>query len=382
MPRIVLEHVTVVRGGRRILHDFNLDIRDGEYFALVGETGAGKTTILNLINGLLIPDEGRVIIDGKDVTRSPAETRDVGMVFENYALFPHYNVYKNVTYSHRVKDRDIIETKKTAREVLSLVLIPNRDRALPKELSGGMQQRVALARALMCESGILLFDDPFSALDAGLRMSLRIELKNLARELGTTVVHCTNDVEEAMMVCDRMAIMRNGQIIQLGTPDDIYYRPCDMYVASFIGDVNLFKCKVIEREPAQGLYVLKYQRGKEAESREFRVIPQEGAPVFKEGEDVLLCVRAEHFYINHGYRKKPNRVHGTIDEISFLGHVIRYEVKDEYGRRYRIQRFVNAKTKYMKFQKGETVTLGFHHKLGLLFKCQGEEEQLCRLENI
>ncbi len=381
MPTINLENVTVIRGNKRILYDFSLEIRDGEYFALVGETGAGKTTILNLINGLIVPDAGRVLIDGKDVTRSPAESRDVGMVFENYALFPHYNVYKNVAYSHRVRDRDVAETKKAAREVLSLVLIPNRDGALPKELSGGMQQRVALARALMCESGIMLFDDPFSALDAGLRMSLRIELKNLARELGTTVVHCTNDVEEAMMVCDRLAIMRDGRIAQLGTPDEVYYRPSDLYVASFISDVNLFKCNVTKLEQEQCLYVLEHQRGNQEETREFHILAQEGAPVFKEGEDVLLCVRAEHFYINHGYRKKPNRVHGTIDEISFLGHVIRYEVKDEFGRRYRIQRFVNAKTKYMKFQKGETVTLGFHYKLGVLFKCPGEEE-LRRLENV
>lgn len=374
MPAIRLENITVSRGGKQILHGFDLEIRDGEYFALVGETGAGKTTILNLINGLIVPDEGRVLFDDKDITKSPVETRDVGMVFENYALFPHYTVYKNVAYSRRVKDRDVNETRKAAKEILSLVLIPNRDDALPKELSGGMQQRVALARALMCESGILLFDDPFSALDAGLRMSLRIELKNLARELGTTVVHCTNDVEEAMMVCDRLAIMRDGRIVQLGTPDEIYYRPSDLYVASFISDVNLFKCDVLKLEKEQGLYVLAHKRGNEEEAREFRVIAPERAATFKEGEQVLLCVRAEHFYINHGFRKKPNRVHGVIDDIRFLGHVIRYEVKDDFGRRYKIQRFVNAKTKYMKFYKGETVTLGFHYKLGLLFECPAEME--------
>jgi ABC-type Fe3+/spermidine/putrescine transport system ATPase subunit len=240
MPSITLDNVTVIRGGKTILQNFSLEIQDAEYFALVGETGSGKTTILNLVSGLVKPGSGRVIIGEKDVTRTPAESRDVGMVFENYALFPHYNVYKNVIYSHRVRDKNVEETRKAAREILGLVLIPNRDKALPKELSGGMQQRVALARALMCESGILLFDDPFSALDAGLRMSLRIELKNLARELGTTVVHCTNDVEEAMMVCDRLAILRNGQIAQVGTPDEIYYRPRDLYVASFISYVNLF----------------------------------------------------------------------------------------------------------------------------------------------
>jgi putative spermidine/putrescine transport system ATP-binding protein len=380
MPSITLENVTVTRGGKKILQNFYLEIQDAEYFALVGETGSGKTTILNLISGLVKPDSGRVLIGGKDVTRTPAENRDVGMVFENYALFPHYNVYKNVIYSHRVRDKNVEETKKAAHEILSLVLIPNRDGALPKELSGGMQQRVALARALMCESGILLFDDPFSALDAGLRMSLRIELKNLARELGTTVVHCTNDVEEAMMVCDRLAILRNGQIAQIGTPDEIYYRPRDLYVASFISDVNLFKCKVTKLDIEHGLYVLIHERVKE-ETKEFRVLMHDGIPVFTEGVDMLLCVRAEHVYINHGFRKKPNRVYGTIDEISFLGHVIRYEVKDEFGKRYRVQRFVNAKTKYLKFQKGETVTLGFHYGLGLVFPCPGEEE-LRRLENI
>jgi ABC-type Fe3+/spermidine/putrescine transport system ATPase subunit len=380
MLSITLENVTVTRDGKKILQNFSLEIQEAEYFALVGETGSGKTTILHLINGLVKPDSGRVLIGGKDVTRTPAENRDVGMVFENYALFPHYNVYKNVIYSHRVRDKDVEETRKAAREILGLVLIPNRDGALPKELSGGMQQRVALARALMCDSGILLFDDPFSALDAGLRMSLRVELKNLARDLGTTVVHCTNDVEEAMMVCDRLAILRNGQIAQIGTPDEVYYRPRDLYVASFISDVNLFKCNVTKLDTEHGLYILTHERAKE-ETKEFRVLIRDGMPEFKEGDDLLLCVRAEHVYINHGFRKKPNRVYGTIDEISFLGHIIRYEIKDEFGKRYRIQRFVNAKTKYLKFQKGETVTLGFHYGLGLVFPCPGEEE-LRRLENI
>jgi ABC-type Fe3+/spermidine/putrescine transport system ATPase subunit len=380
MPNITLENVTVTRGGKRILQNFSLEIQNAEYFALVGETGAGKTTILHLISGLVKPDSGRVLIDGKDVTRTPAENRDVGMVFENYALFPHYNVYKNVIYSRRVRDKNVEETKKAAREILGLVLIPNRDKALPKELSGGMQQRVALARALMCESGILLFDDPFSALDAGLRMSLRIELKNLARDLGTTVVHCTNDVEEAMMVCDRMAILRHGQIAQIGTPDEVYYRPRDLYVASFISDVNIFKCKVTKLDVENGLYGLTHERAKE-ETKEFRVAVRDGIPEFFEGDDVLLCIRAEHVYINHGFRKKPNRVYGIIEEISFLGHIIRYEVKDEFGKRYRVQRFVNAKTKFLKFQKGETVTLGFFTGLGLVFQCPGEEE-LQLLENI
>ncbi|NMC07537.1 MAG: ABC transporter ATP-binding protein, partial [Candidatus Lokiarchaeota archaeon] len=293
MPSITLENVTVTRGGRRILQDFNLEILDGEYFALVGETGAGKTTILHLISGLIKPDSGRILINGKDVTNMPAEHRDTGVVFENYALFPHYNVYKNVTYSHRVRDKDVEQTRKAAREILSLVLIPNRDSALPKELSGGMQQRVALARALMCESGILLFDDPFSALDAGLRMSLRIELKNLARDLGTTVVHCTNDVEEAMMVCDRLAILRHGQIAHIGTPDEVYYHPRNLYVASFISDVNFFKCKLTKLDTTNNLYILTHERAKE-EKKEFRVLIHDGIPVHHAGDDVLLCVRAEH----------------------------------------------------------------------------------------
>nr|MDO8109296.1 ABC transporter ATP-binding protein [Candidatus Sigynarchaeota archaeon] len=381
MPSIKLEDITVTRGKRKILEHFNLDIKNGEYFALVGETGAGKTTILNVISGLIVPEKGRVLIDDVDVTHVAAERRDVGMVFENYALFPHYTVYKNVAYSHRVRDRNVEETKKAAREVLSLVLIPNRDDALPKELSGGMQQRVALARALMTDSGILLFDDPFSALDAGLRMSLRIELKNLARDLGTTVVHCTNDVEEAMMVANRLAIIKDGYIEQLGTPDEIYFRPKSIYVASFFGAVNVFKIKITQIDVTRGYYFGIHERG-EQERKEFGIAIKDGIPEFKVGDDALLCVRAEHCYINKGFRKKPNRIYGTIDEISFLGHILRFEVKDEFGKRYVAKRFVNEKTYHLQFQKGETVTLGFHHKLALLFNYPGDKEMERLEQNI
>ncbi|HME51768.1 MAG TPA: ABC transporter ATP-binding protein [Candidatus Lokiarchaeia archaeon] len=380
MPSVKIDDVTITRGQRKILEHFSIEIDSGEYFALVGETGAGKTTILNLISGLLVPDSGRILIDGKDVTDVPAELRDTGMVFENYALFPHYNVYKNVTYSHRVRDRNVEETKKAAREVLSMVLIPNRDDALPRELSGGMQQRVAVARALMTDSGILLLDDPFSALDAGLRMSLRIELKNLARDIGTTVIHCTNDVEEAMMVANRLAIIKNGKIEQISTPDDIYYRPASVYAASFLGTMNLFKVKVTAIDYDLGVCTLIYQQGDY--TKEFITTFHDRAIPLEESGDGLLCVRAEHVYIHKGHREMPNHVHGIIDEISFLGHLIRLEIVDKFGKRIVVNRFVNEKTRYLQFQKGEEVTLSFQAKLCLLFAYPGDEEFARLAENV
>jgi ABC-type Fe3+/spermidine/putrescine transport system ATPase subunit len=380
MPSIKIEDVTITRGKRKVLEHFSIEIGSGEYFALVGETGAGKTTILNLISGLLVPDSGRIFIDGKDVTDVPAELRDTGMVFENYALFPHYNVYKNVIYSHRVRDRDVEETRKAAREVLSLVLIPNRDNALPKELSGGMQQRVAVARALMTDSGILLLDDPFSALDAGLRMSLRIELKNLAKDIGTTVIHCTNDVEEAMLVANRLAIIRDGKIEQIGTPDEIYYRPASVYAASFLGTMNAFKVKVTALDNDLGVCTLLFQH--ENYTKAFIVTTKEKDTPVEEGRDALLCVRAEHFHIHKGHRDLPNHVHGIISEISFLGHLIRLEIMDKRGKRFVVNRFVNEKTRYLQFQKDEEVTLSFQAKLGLLFAYPGDAEYANLAENI
>ena len=372
MPAVKFVNVNLSINGNKILKKLSFIIEDGEYFAIVGETGAGKTSILNIVNGLYRPTSGRLIIGDEDFTKIPAENRDIGRVFEEYALFPHYDVYKNVAYSHRVRDRDVKITKKAAKEVLNLMLLYNRDDALPVELSGGMQQRVALARALMTDSGILLMDDPFSALDAGLRMDLRIELKNLAKDLGTTVIHCTNDVEEAMMVCNRMALMKDGKILQIGTPDEIYYHPLNLYIASFLGDVNLLECKVQKiDEDINGHLFLDYQT--KNKTRTFH-IDRDPSKSFDKNENVVLLIRAEHLQIIKGRRKKYNRFYGTIDEISFLGNIIRYEVIGSNGKLYKVQRFVNQKTKHLKFNKGDDVTLYFNSRLGLVFPRPGDEE--------
>ncbi|MHA1683147.1 MAG: ABC transporter ATP-binding protein [Promethearchaeota archaeon] len=380
MPSIKLENLNLTLGKNRIIKNLSLDIADGEYFSLVGETGAGKTSILNMISGLLKPDSGKIIIGQEDFTSIKAEDRDVGQVFEDYALFPHYTVYKNVIYSHRVHDRDPDMTRKAARGMLNLMLLVDRDDAMPGELSGGMQQRVALARSLMTNSGVLLLDDPFSALDAGLRMNLRIELKNLSKRLGTTIVHCTNDIEEAMIVGNRMAILRDGGIEQVGTPDEIYTKPSNLYVLSFLGDVNYIPCKVRRFDESRGFIYLVHKRGEK--SREFRVNDDAAKNRgYREGDDVWLCVRAEHFHMYEGYRKKPNRMKGIIDEVSFLGHLIRYEIINEFGELIKVQRFVNEKTKEKKYLIGENITLNFRPRHGYLFDPPTGEE-LKQLQNI
>ncbi|MHA1371740.1 MAG: ABC transporter ATP-binding protein [Promethearchaeota archaeon] len=367
MPSVCLENVSLSLGGREIIKNLNLKINDGEYFALVGETGAGKTSILKLICGLHVPDSGKILVGDKDYTRIPAENRGIGMVFEDYALFPHYNVMQNVCYSYRVQDIDPDETRKAARELLNLMLIMDRDDAMPSELSGGMKQRIALARSLMTNSGVLLLDDPLSALDAGLRMKLRIELKNLAKELGTTVIHSTNDIEEAMIVGNRVAIIKDGMVEQIGTPDEIYYKPKNLYVLSFLSDVNLFKCTVSKIDIQHGFYHVLY--GKHQAERTFRVSQHANVKNtdFKEGDTVVLAVRSENFHIMPRTRKKPNRIRGTIDEISFLGNIIRYEVLDEFGNLIKVQRFVNEKTKHLKFQIGQEVRVSFSPRLAFLF---------------
>ncbi|MFX0101660.1 MAG: ABC transporter ATP-binding protein [Candidatus Hodarchaeota archaeon] len=372
MPGIKLDNVSLTLGKNKILDKLTLEIDSGEYFSLVGETGAGKTSILNLVSGLIRPTSGRILIGEKDVTKVLAEDRDIGMVFEDYALFPHYDVLKNVTYSHRVHDKDPGETRKAAREILNLMLLYKRDDALPVELSGGMQQRVALARSLMTNLGILLLDDPLSALDAGLRMSLRIELKNLAKELGTTVIHCTNDIEEAMIVGTRMAIIKDGKIEQLGTPNDIYFKPENLYVFEFLGDVNLLRCKIDEVDMEREYYFLTYET--KDSFRKFRTKIKQ-PPYFKAGDEVILGVRAEHFSIRAGYRKKPNRIKGIIEEISFLGHRIRYEIADEFGETRTVQRFMSERTKHMRFQVGEAVTIYYRSTFGYLFPIPINEDK-------
>lgn len=230
-----LQHITKNFGEGDVLRDISLDVARGEFVTLLGASGCGKTTTLRIISGLETPDEGTVLLDGKDVTALPPERRPVNTVFQSYALFPHMNVEKNVAYGLRVRGMDKASIAKRVREMLELVQMEDYATRMPSQLSGGQRQRIAIARALAPEPELLLLDEPLGALDLQLRRQMQLELKRLQKKLGITFVYITHDQEEAINMSDRIAVMRGGRFEQIGTPEEIYDEPKTHYVAQFIG---------------------------------------------------------------------------------------------------------------------------------------------------
>ena len=224
----------------------DLEVANGEFLTLLGPSGSGKTTLLSLIAGLSQPDEGSMLINGVDVTYGAPYERDIGMVFQNYALFPHMTVEDNIAFPLKMRGIGAAQARKQAQEALEMVRLPQVGKRFPKELSGGQQQRIALARCMVYRPAIILMDEPLGALDKKLRDHMQLEIKRIHRELGTTIVYVTHDQEEAMTMSDRICLMNGGRIEQLGTPADLYFRPRTLFVADFLGESNLFEATVVE----------------------------------------------------------------------------------------------------------------------------------------
>lgn len=221
-----------------MLNGFSLDIHEGEFFFLLGPSGCGKTTLLKIVSGLLEPDSGKILLSGTDITHIPPHRRDVNTVFQNYALFPHLTIFENVAFGLKMKGKEKSFIREKVSSMLKMVELSGFESRKPDSLSGGQQQRVALARALVNEPAILLLDEPLGALDVKLRRSMRTELKNLQRKLGTTFICVTHDQEEAMSMADRIAVINHGEIHQIGTPEEVYHHPADHFVAGFMGEMN------------------------------------------------------------------------------------------------------------------------------------------------
>lgn len=318
MPDVRLVNVTKRFGKIVAVNNVSLHIYDKEYFSLLGPSGCGKTTLLRLIAGLIQPDEGEIYIGGKLVSDVPPEDRDIGFVFQTFALFPHMNAWDNVIYGPRVKGFHMEKAGTIGHEVLEMVRLHERLDAFPSELSGGMMQRIAVARALAAGAKLLLLDEPLGQLDAKVRNELRYEIRRMVRDLGLTAIHVTHDQSEAMAISDRIAVMKKGKILQVGAPKELYMKPKSVFIAHFIGESNFLEG-----------YILSI-RGKRA-TIELRggIKVQATDKDVEKGERVVLAIRPETFVIELGMEKSKNSVLGTIERVTFEGTNIRYEVRLE-----------------------------------------------------
>jgi putative spermidine/putrescine transport system ATP-binding protein len=247
-PALSIENLTAHYGQTKVLEDLTMHVAAGELVSLLGASGCGKTTTLRLIAGFLDPTAGRITLGGRDLTRLPAHKRDIGLVFQNYALFPHLSVRDNVAFGLKQRGIAAAERDRSANAMLARVGLQGLADRLPAALSGGQKQRVALARALVIEPPLLMFDEPLSNLDAKLRIDMRVEIRQLQRSNGTTSIYVTHDQEEAFSISDRVAIMNAGRIMQFDTPEKLYQRPANAFVARFVGFENLIPMRVTARD--------------------------------------------------------------------------------------------------------------------------------------
>ncbi|MBW1713564.1 MAG: ABC transporter ATP-binding protein [Deltaproteobacteria bacterium] len=319
---IVLESVTKIFGNRvRAVDDVSLAIQEGEFFSLLGPSGCGKTTTLRLIAGFEEPTVGRVLIQGKDVTQIPAHKRDTGMVFQNYALFPHRTVFENVAFGLKMRKVPKAETEQRVNEALNLVELKGFGDRRPSQLSGGQQQRVALARAIVIEPAVLLCDEPLGALDKKLRQAMQFELKNLQKKIGVTLVYVTHDQEEALTMSDRIAVMHDGQVTQIGNPLEIYNCPATRFVSNFIGDSNIFEGRA--RDRGQGRVEVATDDGVTLAAVSESAVDQ---------KTVTVAVRPEKVKLLSEGQTSDTELAGHIESVNFLGDSILYRLALPSGR--------------------------------------------------
>jgi iron(III) transport system ATP-binding protein len=311
-----IEALTKRYGGVTALAGVSLGIRGGEFFTLLGPSGCGKTTLLRCIAGFLKPDGGELHCDGERLDRLPAHKRDIGMVFQNYAIFPHLTVYENVAYGLRARRVEAPEIRRRTREALQLVQMEGLADRRPDQLSGGQQQRVALARAMAIRPRLLLMDEPLSNLDAKLRVEMRTEIRRLQRELGITTVYVTHDQEEALAISERLAVMNAGRVEQVGFPWDIYQAPGSAFVAQFIGSSNSLTGTVLTRRQDETVVDIAGWR-------------LHGRPVPDREERVLVVFRPEAVTLLPGEPGSagPTIGEGEVVSREFLGAVLRYRLR-------------------------------------------------------
>jgi iron(III) transport system ATP-binding protein len=326
---IYLKDVVKRFGALEAVSHVSLEIQDGELFTLLGPSGCGKTTILRLIGGFHRPDEGEVYFGDKEVSAIPTYQRNIGMVFQNYALWPHMTIFENVAYGLKIKKIPKKEIPERVNRVLSTVNLTGLEKRYPGQLSGGQQQRVALARALVLNPDVLLLDEPLSNLDAKIRLQVRAEIRKLQKELAITSIYVTHDQEEALTISDRIAVIERGKIQQIGSPRDLYERPENTFVADFIGINNLIAAEVQEVDETSGLMTLRTR---------FGVIRSLADKRLRAGDACKFSVRPEvaSIALPAPVPDGINAICGTVSFASYIGNAIRYDIELDRDTLFRV----------------------------------------------
>jgi putrescine transport system ATP-binding protein len=328
IPLLRIEAVVKKFGGFRAVDRLSLDIRAGEFFALLGPSGCGKTTLLRMLAGFETPNEGRILLDGRDIAQVLPHQRPVNMMFQNYALFPHLTVRDNIGFGLKRAGMPRSQIDARVAEMVALVKLEGLEKRKPDQLSGGQKQRVALARSLARRPQVLLLDEPLAALDKKLRESTQLELMELQRRLGMTFVIVTHDQEEAMTVADRIGVMDQGRLEQVATPRELYEAPSSRWVAEFVGDVNIFEGQVESRE-ASRLMISTRDAGTIAVAEPRHPITKAIVCVAIRPEKVKLSRRGPVSDAIHAHA--INRLEGTVTDVGYLGGVTSYKVKLDSG---------------------------------------------------
>ncbi|BCD86260.1 polyamine-transporting ATPase [Pseudomonas solani] len=304
-------------GESLIVKDLNLDIRKGEFLTLLGPSGSGKTTSLMMLAGFETPTNGEILLAGRSINNVPPHKRDIGMVFQNYALFPHMTVAENLAFPLTVRGMNKTDISERVKRALSMVQLDAFRNRYPAQLSGGQQQRVALARALVFEPQLVLMDEPLGALDKQLREHMQMEIKHIHQRLGVTVVYVTHDQGEALTMSDRVAVFHQGEIQQIAPPRELYEAPSNTFVANFIGENNRLNGQLVSRDGER--CVVSLARGEKVEALAVNV----GQP----GEPVTLSIRPERIRLNGGSERCANRFSGRVEEFVYLGDHVRIRME-------------------------------------------------------
>lgn len=350
-PVLALQDLSKSFDGYVAVNNFELEIMQGEFITLLGPSGCGKTTLLRLIAGFERPDSGAIYLDGKDIVATPPEKRQVNTVFQSYALFPHMSVYENIAFGLRVKKVDNSTLKAAVEEALEQTRLTKFGSRLPTQLSGGQQQRVAIARAVVNKPRVLLLDEPLSALDARLRSEMQVELKRLQRDLNITTILVTHEQDEALSLSDRVVVMDEGKIAQLGSPREIYEDPKSLYVAKFVGEINLLPAKVVTRVSDTCISVMVMEQQVNLVTK-LNCLP---------GQNVQILLRPEDLRLTGAIKDDMPKFSGTILERRYRGATLDTTIQLDGGPTLQACEFFDEDDPDFDYRIGERIEVSWVH---------------------